>query len=371
MADQKSRHQSQMRVVGLALLGSLLLAGCTPVGVRTSGVSGPVDWRTTDFEWHPEAFGEQVYTFTLLLRETQGRDLTFTQVAAVLYNATDSLPAHWQRTGQWRLPAHGEVPIPLGSRRRCPYVKCWDSGPGLDAGVAPDPERDGSGRPAGPAGHGPALPCHPQRGAHVLTAVGESSGRTAATQVIDDILADGLDAIAKARHSSHAPPYQIAASEEPGLHNGLVWPQKLETRLEGILSVQIFAIANMVVDIRRELRLDVRKHQFPHGKVYRNVVSCPDGPLGANGTVRTTANPKSLLRDSFHHGHREHTRRVTDLQGTIDIKTNQDHDVGAFLRMGEPCRRCRGQRPHAARGFRPPWRPERPAGFNQGWRSTR
>ena len=131
MADQTSRRQSQRRVVGLALLGSLLLAGCTPVGVRTSGVSGPVDWRTTDFEWHPEAFGEQVYTFTLLLRETQGRDLTFTQVAAVLSNATDSLPAHWQRTGQWRLPAHGEVAIPLGSRRRCPYVQCWDSGPGL------------------------------------------------------------------------------------------------------------------------------------------------------------------------------------------------------------------------------------------------
>jgi hypothetical protein len=100
--------------------------------VRTQGVSGPVDWRTTDFEWHPEAFGEQVYTFTLLLRETQGRDLTFTRVAAVLYNATDSLPAHWQRTGQWRLPAQGELRIPLGSRRYCPYVKCGDSGPGLE-----------------------------------------------------------------------------------------------------------------------------------------------------------------------------------------------------------------------------------------------
>ena len=132
MGVQHTSRRIQRRVLGLALLGSLLLAGCTtPVGVRTSGVSGPVDWRTTDFEWHPEAFGEQVYTFTLLLRETQGRDVTFTQVAAVLYNATDSLPAHWQRTGQWRLPAHGEVPIPLGSRRRCPYVKCWDSGPSL------------------------------------------------------------------------------------------------------------------------------------------------------------------------------------------------------------------------------------------------
>ena len=41
-------------------------------------------------------------------------------------------PASWERTGQWRLPAHGEVPIPLGSRRYCPYAHCWDSGPGLE-----------------------------------------------------------------------------------------------------------------------------------------------------------------------------------------------------------------------------------------------
>src|SRR5713101_4107301 len=74
-----------------------------------------------------------------------------------------------------------------------------------------------------------------------------------------------------------------AASEEPRLHHGFVWPQELETRLEGILPVQIFSIANMVVDIRHELRLDVRKHQFPHGKVYRDVVLRPDGPLGAMG----------------------------------------------------------------------------------------
>jgi hypothetical protein len=127
-----------------------------------------------------------------------------------------------------------------------------------------------------------------------------------------------------------------------------VWPQELETRREGILPVQIFAIANMVVDIRHELRLDVRQHQFPYGKVYRNVVLRPDGSLGANGTIRTTANPTSLLLDSSHHGHGQNTRRVTNLQGTIDIKTNQDHDVGTFLRMGEPCSYFVGLKPDSA-----------------------
>src|SRR5215831_1241739 len=131
------------------------------------------------------------------------------------------------------------------------------------------------------------------------------------------------------RASCAAP--RIAASEEPRLHNGFVWPEELETRREGILPVQIFSVADMVVNIRHELRLDVRQHHFPHGKVDRDVVPRPDGPLGTNGTVRTTANPKALPLNSFHHGHGQHTRWVTDFQGTIDIKTDQDHDVEAFL----------------------------------------
>ena len=131
MTDQRRGQQTQRRAVGLVLMWGLLLAGCTTLGVRTSGVSGPVEWRTTDFEWHADGIGEQVYTFTLLLRDTQGRDITFTHLDAVLHNAAESLPAYWQRTGQWRLPAYGEVPIPLGSRRSCPYDQCMYSGPGL------------------------------------------------------------------------------------------------------------------------------------------------------------------------------------------------------------------------------------------------
>ena len=131
MTDQRRGRQNQRRAIGLALMGSLLLAGPSTFGTRTSGVSGPVEWRTTDFAWGAEGFGEQSYTFTLLLRETQGNDLTFTHVAAVLHNAADSRPAFWERTGQWRVPARGELPIPLGSRRDCPSAPCWDSGPGL------------------------------------------------------------------------------------------------------------------------------------------------------------------------------------------------------------------------------------------------
>ena len=125
--------------------------------MRTSGVSGPVDWRTTDFEWHPEAFGEQVYTFTLLLRETQGRDLTFTPV------------------GRCPLQCHRQSAGPLAAHRAVALTGAWGSGDpaglappvslcavlGLGArahaGVAPDSAWDGAGRSAGPAGPGPAF----------------------------------------------------------------------------------------------------------------------------------------------------------------------------------------------------------------------
>ena len=169
MVDQHTGRLIQMRAVGLALLGSLLLAGCTPAGVRTSGVSGPVDWRTTDFEWHAEAFGEQVYTLHAPAARHAGEG------------------PHLHAGGRCPLQCHRQSAGALAAQRAVALTGAWGSGdpaglaPPLSlcavlglgarahASVAPDPERDGAGRPAGPAGPGPAFPRHPQRRAHVLT----------------------------------------------------------------------------------------------------------------------------------------------------------------------------------------------------------
>ncbi len=132
------------------------------------------------------------------------------------------------------------------------------------------------------------------------------------------------------------------------MYQSFMGPQELKTCIQGILPVQIFAIANMVIHIGYEFRLDVGKHHLPHGKVYDNVVPCPDSPLGTNRAIRTTANHKPLLSDSFDHGHGQNSRWITDFQGAVDIKTDQDHDVGAFLRMGEQC--CKGTAARATRG---------------------
>lgn len=112
------------------LLMSVAMAGCTTMGLRTSGVTGPVSWQATELQWQPEVFETQeIYTFTLVLHETQGTDMLFTKIHAILRNASQSRPAYWEKTGQWSLPARGELRLPLGSRRWCPYVKCWHAGP--------------------------------------------------------------------------------------------------------------------------------------------------------------------------------------------------------------------------------------------------
>ena len=114
------------------LLLGLEVTGCVSMGEHTHGVSGPVAWRATDVQWQAYAFGrQQTYFFTLVLQESQGTAITFTKLTAVLHNAADSLPAYWEQTGQWFLTPYGELQLPLGSTRYCPYTRCRDAGPAL------------------------------------------------------------------------------------------------------------------------------------------------------------------------------------------------------------------------------------------------
>ena len=110
---------------------------------------------------------------------------------------------------------------------------------------------------------------------------------------------------------------------------GFVGPKKLESSLQRILLVQIFPIANVVVDIRLELRFYIREHMFRNNKVYWDVVLFPDGPLSAKRTVRTTADQIPLLLGSSYHLHSQDSRRVAYLQGAVYVKTYQYHQVGS------------------------------------------
>lgn len=110
----------------MTLLLSLVVVGCATIGARTNGTSGSVVWQATDLRLDPASFLEkrETYNFTLVLRETQGIAITFTQLNAKVHNAFGSFLVPWEKTGRWQLAAHGELRLPLVSIRYCPYVKC-------------------------------------------------------------------------------------------------------------------------------------------------------------------------------------------------------------------------------------------------------
>jgi hypothetical protein len=106
-----------MLCVMLAFLLGTVVTTCAPIGVRTEGVSGPVAWEATDLRLvkrKVDGTPMQLYAFTLVLKETQGRGITFTHIKrhitsleADIYTAEDSI--------DWQLRPHGEL------RRPCSY----------------------------------------------------------------------------------------------------------------------------------------------------------------------------------------------------------------------------------------------------------
>jgi hypothetical protein len=79
------------------------------------GVAGPVAWRADELGVGRRVMVDRerrVYTFTLVLRETQGQSIDFTRMVAVMYDAGTDAPAQTE-TGRWRLPAGGELRIPF------------------------------------------------------------------------------------------------------------------------------------------------------------------------------------------------------------------------------------------------------------------
>ena len=120
----------------LALLLSMVVAACAALGTRTAGRSGPITWRATDFKVQAvgEASGfvgrtaQEVYSFTLVLHESQGTAITFTRVAAT-YNATTATrPASFEQTGRWELRPHGELRWPLQNTYGCASIDCINPG---------------------------------------------------------------------------------------------------------------------------------------------------------------------------------------------------------------------------------------------------
>ena len=114
------------------LLLGVVVTGCASLGVRTEGVSGPITWRATDLKI--QAVGEapgfvgkaqqEVYSFTLVLQETQGTAITFTKMAYTLYSSPTLLPYASETTGRWVLGPRRELRWPFSSTFYCPSHDC-------------------------------------------------------------------------------------------------------------------------------------------------------------------------------------------------------------------------------------------------------
>jgi len=120
-----------------ALLLGMVVTSCASLGMRTEGVSGPIAWRATDFKRQAvgEAAGvigrptqQEVYSFILVLQETQGTALNFTKVAYRIDSGPGIHPLFAERVGQWRLPPHRELRWPLSSTWGCASTDCVNPG---------------------------------------------------------------------------------------------------------------------------------------------------------------------------------------------------------------------------------------------------
>jgi hypothetical protein len=125
-----------------ALLLGMVVVHCASLRVRTEGVSGPIAWRATDLKIQAagEATGvigagvqQEVYSFTLVLRETHGTALTFTKMAYRIDSGPGIRPFFAEQGVQWSLRPRGELRWPLHSTWSCTGGDCVR--PGLFAPV--------------------------------------------------------------------------------------------------------------------------------------------------------------------------------------------------------------------------------------------
>jgi len=119
-----------LRAFIFVLLG-MLIAGCVPLGTTTEGTSGPIAWHVTDLKTESvpglrgtigEAHG--TYSFTLVLKETQGIPITFTYRKDTIYASSLTILNSADQAVNLRFRPHQERRFPLTFSWGCPAGDC-------------------------------------------------------------------------------------------------------------------------------------------------------------------------------------------------------------------------------------------------------
>jgi predicted aspartyl protease len=112
---------------------TVVLSGCAMLGARLEGVSGPIAWQATDLrvvERQVTETNQELYAFTLVLKETQGHGITFTSLEHTMSQPGVVPIGDTQReTIAWRLHPYGELRYPFYSYIYCAETPCQNWGP--------------------------------------------------------------------------------------------------------------------------------------------------------------------------------------------------------------------------------------------------
>lgn len=114
----------------LAVCLSVMIMGCAAFGARPQLAGGHpgVAWQATDFRVMARTVDKaerELYTFTLVLEETQGSSITFTQLEHTIYHpGIDLIPASERTAIVWKLRPHSELRQLFYSSPYCPEARC-------------------------------------------------------------------------------------------------------------------------------------------------------------------------------------------------------------------------------------------------------
>lgn len=116
--ESRGQARAAEHVMRRAALVGILIAGCASLRPLTEGSVGPVAWRAVDLQPSRDS-----YAFTLVLTETRGVGITYTEVQSYVYYPGTN---HFRtvRQGRWRMEPRGELRMPFGGRMRCSGSSC-------------------------------------------------------------------------------------------------------------------------------------------------------------------------------------------------------------------------------------------------------
>jgi len=132
-------RRSPSQAIGLryALLATclgIMITGCAALTPPSRVASGhpAVAWQATDFRVIARTVDDadrELYTFTLVLEETQGSAITFTQLDYNIYHpGIDLIPTSERATIAWKLRPHSELRQLFYSSPYCSVARCTKSG---------------------------------------------------------------------------------------------------------------------------------------------------------------------------------------------------------------------------------------------------